>query len=67
MKNINITLQCLKKVRDEVCQALGVSCDKLELSMGMSDDFEHAVSYISSSYNWKFSWWQYTMKSSVSM
>lgn len=34
---------CLKKVRDEVCQALGISCDKLELSMGMSDDFEHAI------------------------
>jgi uncharacterized pyridoxal phosphate-containing UPF0001 family protein len=54
MRNIIAPLQCLKKVREEVCQALGISCDKLELSMGMSDDFEHAVSYISGS------WQQYT-------
>jgi uncharacterized pyridoxal phosphate-containing UPF0001 family protein len=42
---IIVTLQCLKKVRDEVCHALGISIDSLELSMGMSEDFEHAVSY----------------------
>ncbi|PSN50545.1 Proline synthase co-transcribed bacterial protein [Blattella germanica] len=34
---------CLKEARDKVCQALGIECDKLELSMGMSDDFEHAI------------------------
>ncbi|KAJ9587962.1 hypothetical protein L9F63_018607 [Diploptera punctata] len=34
---------CLKKVRDSVCDALGLDCSALELSMGMSDDFEHAI------------------------
>ncbi|XP_021936728.1 pyridoxal phosphate homeostasis protein isoform X2 [Zootermopsis nevadensis] len=34
---------CLKKVQGEVCQALGIGIDNLELSMGMSDDFEHAI------------------------
>ncbi|KAJ4431921.1 hypothetical protein ANN_20528 [Periplaneta americana] len=35
---------CLRQVRDEVCKNLSIDYDKLELSMGMSDDFEHAVS-----------------------
>ena len=37
-------LQCLKEVRDKVCKALEIDTCQLELSMGMSDDFEHAVS-----------------------
>jgi pyridoxal phosphate enzyme (YggS family) len=34
---------CLKSCRDEVCQALGLDWKKFNLSMGMSDDFEHAI------------------------
>ncbi|XP_069693531.1 pyridoxal phosphate homeostasis protein isoform X2 [Periplaneta americana] len=34
---------CLRQVRDEVCKNLSIDYDKLELSMGMSDDFEHAI------------------------
>ncbi|KAF5278488.1 hypothetical protein FQA39_LY05977 [Lamprigera yunnana] len=34
---------CLKKCKDDVCQSLGWHSDKLNLSMGMSDDFEHAI------------------------
>jgi len=34
------------KCRSEVAEYLKVSADDLELSMGMSDDYEHAVSYV---------------------
>ncbi|CAZ80054.1 unnamed protein product [Tuber melanosporum] len=34
----------LKRVRDEVAQRVGIDSDQLELSMGMSEDFEQAVS-----------------------
>lgn len=34
---------CLKSCRDEVCQNLGIDWKRINLSMGMSDDFEHAV------------------------
>lgn len=33
----------LKEVRDTVANALGINQDELELSMGMSDDFESAI------------------------
>ncbi len=35
---------CLASCRAEVVAALGVATDSLELSMGMSGDFEQAVS-----------------------
>ncbi|KIZ03348.1 hypothetical protein MNEG_4609 [Monoraphidium neglectum] len=35
--------ECLAKCRDEVAAALGMSPDDLELSMGMSGDFEAAI------------------------
>ncbi|KAK4875751.1 hypothetical protein RN001_012173 [Aquatica leii] len=33
----------LKKCRDEICQRLGWDWKNVNLSMGMSDDFEHAI------------------------
>jgi len=36
-------LQCLAKCREEVCQALSLQLEDVELSMGMSGDFEQAV------------------------
>lgn len=33
----------LRSCRDEVCQKLNLDWKKINLSMGMSDDFEHAV------------------------
>lgn len=33
----------LLKRREEVCESLKMPVDKVELSMGMSADFEHAV------------------------
>ena len=35
--------QCLKKCREETAEALGLDPADLELSMGMSGDFESAV------------------------
>lgn len=37
-------LQCLVKRKAEVCEKLHLAADQVELSMGMSHDFEHAVS-----------------------
>lgn len=37
---------CLKKCRDELCQELGIDWKDVGLSMGMSDDFEHAVRFL---------------------
>ena len=41
-------LQCLARCREEVCEALKVKQEDVELSMGMSGDFEEAVSRSSS-------------------
>lgn len=38
-----ILVQILSDCRTEVCEALGIPEDQLELSMGMSGDFEQAV------------------------
>lgn len=35
---------CLKQCRDDICQNLGLDWKKLHLSMGMSTDYEQAVS-----------------------
>ena len=37
-------LQCLIRCKEETCAALGLDPKTFELSMGMSHDFEHAVS-----------------------
>lgn len=33
----------LKECRDNICKDLGIDTKHMHLSMGMSDDFEHAV------------------------
>lgn len=37
-------LQVLLSLRQEVCEKLNLPMEKVELSMGMSTDFQHAVS-----------------------
>lgn len=39
----NPDFECLVQIRKEVCDELGLSMDKVELSMGMSSDFEQAI------------------------
>lgn len=34
---------CLNECRDKVCKELSLDWKSIHLSMGMSDDFEHAV------------------------
>lgn len=36
----------LKKCREDVCSVLGLSSENVEISMGMSSDYEHAVSIL---------------------
>lgn len=43
-----LTLQCLARCREEVCEALNLKQEDVELSMGMSGDFEEAVSHFCS-------------------
>ena len=38
------SFQCLIECRENVCEKLGISLEDVELSMGMSNDFEKAVS-----------------------
>ena len=38
-----LSLQCLEKCREDVCSKLGLEPSDVELSMGMSQDFEQAV------------------------
>lgn len=40
----NLDFISLIKCREDVCKGLSLSKDDIELSMGMSTDFEHAVS-----------------------
>lgn len=35
----------LRDVRDQICNALDFKFENMELSMGMSDDFEHAIEF----------------------
>ena len=42
-KGPNPDFQTLLKCRDDVCDALELNVENVELSMGMSGDFEHAV------------------------
>ncbi|XP_072004907.1 pyridoxal phosphate homeostasis protein [Engystomops pustulosus] len=39
----NPDFQLLLKQREELCEKLGLAVDAVELSMGMSSDFEHAI------------------------
>lgn len=39
-------MQCLAKCREDVCEALSLQTDDIDLSMGMSGDFEQAVSAV---------------------
>ncbi|XP_033125446.1 pyridoxal phosphate homeostasis protein-like [Anneissia japonica] len=39
----NPDFQCLLQCREEVCKKFDLSLDQVELSMGMSNDFEHAI------------------------
>ena len=45
----NGCIQCLEACRKEVCKALGLGTDDVELSMGMSGDFEQAVGFLAES------------------
>jgi hypothetical protein len=38
--------QVLLSLREELCRKLGIPTDQVELSMGMSGDFQHAVSIL---------------------
>jgi pyridoxal phosphate enzyme (YggS family) len=40
----NPDFECLMKTRTKVCQELNLDVEEVELSMGMSSDFEHAIS-----------------------
>ena len=42
-ETVNEDFVCLKKAREMVCKELGIEEGELELSMGMSEDFEAAV------------------------
>ena len=42
--NIDLLVQCLADCRDKISKELGINAEDLELSMGMSGDFEPAVS-----------------------
>lgn len=42
-ENENEDFECLRRVRDEVASGLGVDTKQLELSMGMSADYESAI------------------------
>lgn len=44
-KGPNPDFLALKDVKSKVCEDLELDTKKVELSMGMSTDFEHAVSY----------------------
>lgn len=39
-----LSFQCLVECRKNVCEKLGLSLEDVELSMGMSNDFDKAVS-----------------------
>nr|CAD7459344.1 unnamed protein product [Timema tahoe] len=42
-QGLNPDFLSLVQVREEVCKSLGLCADQVELSMGMSDDFEQAI------------------------
>lgn len=43
-KGPNPDFKTLAKCREEVCEKLNLDINNVELSMGMSTDYEHAVS-----------------------
>ncbi|XP_069140004.1 pyridoxal phosphate homeostasis protein-like [Argopecten irradians] len=42
-KGPNPDFQCLFRCREDLCKELGIDVTRLELSMGMSGDYEHAI------------------------
>lgn len=40
----NLDFETLIECKNMICKSLNLSLDSIELSMGMSNDFEHAVS-----------------------
>jgi len=42
-ENENEDFECLKDTRDKVAKSLGIAAEELELSMGMSSDYEGAI------------------------
>ena len=49
-------LQCLTDCRQKVCEELGLQEDAVELSMGMSNDFEEAVSGLAAARTMQVLW-----------
>lgn len=47
----NPDFECLLKCHNNVCSSFNIKADEVEISMGMSDDFEHAVSHINRKMN----------------
>lgn len=41
---------CLIKCREKISDELGIDMKNIELSMGMSSDYEHAVRYLNAIY-----------------
>lgn len=41
---------CLIKCREKISDELGIDIKNIELSMGMSNDYEHAVRYLNAIY-----------------
>ena len=52
ISDVRVCVQCLIECRQCVCERLKLDTDAVELSMGMSSDFEHAVSILVKSYPW---------------
>jgi len=43
-ENENEDFECLRDTRDKVAKSLGIAAEELDLSMGMSSDYEGAIS-----------------------
>lgn len=41
-----LSVQCLEKCREDICSKLGLEPSDVELSMGMSQDYEKAVRHL---------------------
>lgn len=50
MNGPNPDFICLKKCREKISDELGIDTKNIELSMGMSNDYEHAVRYLNAIY-----------------
>lgn len=50
MNGPNPDFICLIKCREKISDELGIDINNIELSMGMSNDYEHAVRYLNAIY-----------------